>query len=301
MAQALAPVLEPSSNTSAFDIHDTVETWDHDLTLARSSLFDSWVAMNTLPASPSSPISMNTLPASNQIPLQATKSVATTLSTSKVRKARQTGAAIPTSCAGVAAARYPSSLASGWRAVKIAGGLQSPRGIILDSAGHLLVVEVGKGITAHTLDTTGCVSSSKTLIAQTNLNHGIYLSPDGLTLYASSMTTVWKWMYNPTDATISGSSTVVVNGMNNGGHPTRTLVIPKNKPNLLVVSCGSNENLDMAAGNIATERAVVKVFDMNSVPSGGYNFVTGGYQAGYGLRNEVGIVFDGNNMSVSST
>jgi len=84
--------------------------------------------------------------------------------------------------------------------------------------------------------------------------------------------------------------------MNNGGHATRTLVIPKNKPNLLVVSCGSNENLDIASGNMATERAVVKVFDMNSVPSGGYNYVTGGYQAGYGLRNEVGIVFDGNNM-----
>ena len=86
--------------------------------------------------------------------------------------------------------------------------------------------------------------------------------------------------------------------MYNGGHPTRTLIIPPSHPNLLVISHGSDANFDYDAGNINTERAVVKVFDMSSVPSGGYNFVTQGYQAGYGLRNEVGLAFDGNNMSV---
>jgi len=89
---------------------------------------------------------------------------------------------------------------------------------------------------------------------------------------------------------------VVVNGMNNGGHPTRTITIPKNNPNLLVVSMGSNENIDIASGNIAAERGVIKVFNLSTVPSGGYDYTTGGWQAGYGLRNEVGIVFDGNNM-----
>jgi len=190
-------------------------------------------------------------------------------------------------------------LASGWRAVKIAGSLQLPRGIVLDSAGHLLIVENGKGITVRTLDANGCVTASKTLISQNNLNHGIILTPDSKTLYASSSTTVWKWTYDPVAATISGSSTVVVSGMYNGGHVTRTLSIPKNKPDLLVVSHGSNGNLDMPTQNIAAARAAVKVFNVSTVPSGGYNYISGGWNAGYGLRNEVGITFDGNNMYVS--
>jgi glucose/arabinose dehydrogenase len=160
----------------------------------------------------------------------------------------------------------------------------------------LLVVESGKGITVHTLAATGCISSSKTLISQTNLNHGIFLTPDSKTLYASSSTTVWRWTYDPVAAAISGSSTVVVNGMLAAGHVSRTLSIPKNNPNLLVVSHGSNGNLDMPTVSPSAARAIVKVFNMSNVPSGGYNYVSGGYTAGYGLRNEVGIVFDGNNM-----
>jgi hypothetical protein len=294
MARGFAPVLEPANNASIFNVHDDTEKWEHDLTLARSPSFNAWIAQNTLPTSSGGVIPVNTL-ASNQFPMQETKPPATTLCTkTKIRSPRQT-ATIPSSCSGLTP-RYASSIASGWRATKIKGSLRTPRGIVIDSAGHLLVVEVGLGISAHTLDASGCIASSKTLISQTNLNHGIYLSPDGLTLYASSITTVWKWTYNPTDATISGSSTVLVTGMSNGGHATRTLTIPKNNPNLLVVSCGSNGNLDIPATDMATARAVVKVFDLNSVPNGGYNYVSGGWQAGYGLRNEVGIVFDGNNM-----
>jgi len=209
---------------------------------------------------------------------------------------RQASTPIPASCPGVPAARYPSTVASGWRAVKIAGNMRAPRGVVIDSAGHLLVVETGKGITVHTLADTGCIASSKTLITSTALNHGIALSLDSKTIYASSPTSVWKWTYDPVSATVSGSNTVVVSGMYNAGHTTRTLAIPKNNGNLLVVSHGSNGNLDMPTQNVATQRAVVKVFNLANLPSGGYNYVSGGWQAGYGLRNEVGIVFDGNNM-----
>jgi len=31
-------------------------------------------------------------------------------------------------------------------------------------------------------------------------------------------------------------------------------------------------------------------------PADGYNYATGGYQMGYGLRNEVGMAFDGDGM-----
>lgn len=43
----------------------------------------------------------------------------------------------------------------------------------MDSRGQLLVVQRGLGITGHTVDPNGCVTSSKTIVASTVLNHGI--------------------------------------------------------------------------------------------------------------------------------
>jgi len=205
---------------------------------------------------------------------------------------------MPTACAGVPVDQYPGEVATGWAAVKVKGDMISARGLIFDSAGNLLVVESSKGITAHTLDATGCVVSSKTLIKQNNLNHGIYLN--GTTLYASSMTTVWERTYDPKAIAVGSTKTVVVAGMYNGGHPTRTLIISPNHPNLLVVSHGSNDNFDFPSGNVNVARANIKVFDMDAVPTGGYNYVTGGHTPAYGLRNEVGLTFDPNNMFVGT-
>ncbi len=176
----------------------------------------------------------------------------------------------------------------------------STRGIVFDSAGHLLTVESGKGVTAHTLGSDGCITTSKTLISQNNLNHGIALNANGTTLYASSMTTVWSWTYDPqTVAIVASSKTVVVKGMFAGGHPTRTLIFSPTNQNLLLVSHGSNDNFDYPSGDVNTARSAVKVFDINAVPTGGHSYVTGGHQAGYGLRNEVGLTFDSNNMFVT--
>jgi len=83
---------------------------------------------------------------------------------------------------------------------------------------------------------------------------------------------------------------------NGGSHLTRTLAIAPHAPNLLVVSHGSNANIDTATSNASTGRAIIKVFDLSKIPSGGYNYVSGGYTAGYGQRNEVGMCWDANNM-----
>ncbi|KAG9243234.1 hypothetical protein BJ878DRAFT_535359 [Calycina marina] len=136
-------------------------------------------------------------------------------------------------------------------------------------------------------------------LASASVQLAIYLATDSMTSYASSITTVWKWAYDPVVApvSVSGTSTAVVNGMYNGGHATRTSVIPKNNPNLLVVLHGSNANLDMPSQDVKTARAAVKVFNMTAVPSSGYNYVSQGWNAGYGLRNEVSLTFYGNNMA----
>jgi hypothetical protein len=84
--------------------------------------------------------------------------------------------------------------------------------------------------------------------------------------------------------------------MRNAGHVTRTLIIPAHRPNLLVVSHSSDGNIDGRTVSPSTGRAIVKVFDISAVPTGGHNYITGGWNAGYGWRNEVALSFDNNNM-----
>jgi hypothetical protein len=120
---------------------------------------------------------------------------------------------------------------------------------------------------------------------------------------------LWKFNYNPSTVTAT-NGVVIVNSMNNADHITRTIVNPIKNPTLLVVSRGSNDNLDLDSFSSTAGRAMVKVFNLNSVPSGGYNFTTqgnplsgrylphthpstlspAGSVLGYGIRNEVGMV-----------
>lgn len=205
---------------------------------------------------------------------------------------------IPSSCPGVTAtSRYRLSAAEGWKYTLIATGLSRPRSVLFDTEGHLLVLEAGKGLTAHTIGADGCISASKTVIQSNQLNHGLALSPDGKTLYVSAAPTAWAYDYDATTMTATGQ-TVVVRGMNPGGHNTRTLAVPPNNPNLLIVSLGSANNIDEPSVMKETGRAIVKVFDLSKTPSGGYMYNTQGWYLGYGLRNEIALVFDGNNMSV---
>ncbi|KAF2840298.1 iron reductase domain protein [Patellaria atrata CBS 101060] len=205
-------------------------------------------------------------------------------------------AAIPESCPGTASPRFPGSVAEGWRATKVKGSLRSPRTVISDPLGNLLVIENGKGITAHKLDANGCIVESKDLVRQFNLNHGLTLTPDGKSLYASSMTQVLRWTYDPATMSVVGGSTIVVKTMYSGGHPTRSVYVPPHLPNLLLISHGSNDNWDYGAGDKTVGRSVIKAFDMTSVPTGGHAYNSTGYLTGWGLRNTVGLTFDGNNM-----
>jgi glucose/arabinose dehydrogenase len=146
------------------------------------------------------------------------------------------------------------------------------------------------------MGTDGCITSTKMLISQNNLNHGIAISADGKTLYASSMTQAYSWPYDAAAGTLGTRATIITGMYNGGSHLTRTLAIAPANPNLLVVSHGSNSNIDTASNDPKTARAIIKVFDLSKIPSGGYNYASGGYNAGYGQRNDVGICFDKNNM-----
>jgi hypothetical protein len=116
-------------------------------------------------------------------------------------------------------------------------------------AGNLLIVESGKGITAYTM-------------------------------YASSTTIVWSWTYDPKAIAVGSAKIAVVTGMVASSHPTRSLIIPPKHPNLLVVSRGSNDNFNFPFGHINAARSNIKVFDLTSIPNGGYSYVMGGHTAG---------------------
>jgi hypothetical protein len=278
-AYGTSAVEDPARNDSAFNVHAAYGKWTHDLNLGHNDNFEALVKSNLLTAPVAAP-------------------VASTLATSVAPSATAKAAvgAIPASCSGAGSPAFAGVLASGWKATKVAGGLTNPRSIQFDTAGNMLVVQSGKGITYYVMGEDGCPKSNKVLVSLNSLNHGIALSVDGKTLYASSMTQAYSWPYDATAGTV-GTRTTIITGMVNGGsHLTRTLAIAPHKPNLLVVSHGSNANIDTAAADKKTGRAIIKVFDLSSIPSGGYNYVSGGYNAGYGIRNEVGITFDNNNL-----
>ncbi|KAI1503342.1 soluble quino protein glucose/sorbosone dehydrogenase [Biscogniauxia marginata] len=199
----------------------------------------------------------------------------------------------PESCTGVSAARYPYTLDGGWQITKIADGLRQPRTIIFDPLGNMLVLQATSGISVHTFGEDGCINSTTTLVQSAGLNHGLSLTPDGKTLYASSQTTAWSWAYDATARTVSGQKTVIT-GIGQGIHSTRTMVVSPKNPNIVIVSVGANSNWDTATISPDAGRACVKTFDMSQVPANGYSYNTQGTMLGYGLRNEVALAFDPN-------
>ena len=196
-------------------------------------------------------------------------------------------------CSVNTAPKLATVVRPGYAADLVSTGLESPRGIIFDRTGRLLVVEQGSGIRSivYTNDTCATQVNSTVIVSDSSLNHGIEFSPDGRVLYASSSNTTWSWDYAVANGTVSNRVQIVTN-MANSDHSTRTLLIPPFNASLLIISRGSNSNLDLEAAQISSGRSQVKVFDLTRVPEGGYNFVTQGGLLGWGLRNAVGITVD---------
>jgi len=208
---------------------------------------------------------------------------------------------------------YPAPVvASGWQAQLIATGLSTPRSILFDSNGHLLVVQSGYGVVNLELADSGgtCISvANKTyLINSTDvsvypllgyimsnsgnqLNHGLALSNDGKTLYASSVEAVFSWSYDAASQAVIGENKTLVIGMNNTDHLTRTLLMSQWQPGILLVSRGSATNVDSDAEDFSTGHSQLRAFNMANVTgtSPPYDFSTSGRLLGWGLRNSVGL------------
>ncbi|MFW6051117.1 MAG: PQQ-dependent sugar dehydrogenase [Myxococcota bacterium] len=168
-----------------------------------------------------------------------------------------------------------------------ANDLAAPRGIFVDGTGQILVVERGEERITALLDRDGDRVSSEderaVLARAPGLNHGITVHGDHL--YASSATTVFRWPYEAGETDALGEPEVVVRGMPDGGHDTRTLVT--DDADRLYVSVGSRGNVDRDSS-----RARILRFQMGALPEGGFDWPDGELFAD-GLRNEVALGFDG--------
>jgi len=75
--------------------------------------------------------------------------------------------------------------------------------------------------------------------------------------------------------------------MDSEGHITRTLLTSKLYSDILLVSRGSNGNLDMEAKHLPKGKCMIKAFNLSKIE--GQDFATQGNLLGWGLRNSVGM------------
>ncbi|KAL8719453.1 MAG: hypothetical protein Q9225_003542 [Loekoesia sp. 1 TL-2023] len=201
------------------------------------------------------------------------------------------------SCGSALQPKYPTpSLAPGYQAQLIATNLTKPRGLVVDGNGQLLVVQQGVGITSLTIhqDQGGnClhVSQKRDVVQNADLTHGITISTDGKTLYASSIEAVFSWPYDAAKSSASGTGREVIAITDNSksDHITRTLLFAKKQKNTLIVSRGSESNVDFNSLDLTTGHCVIKSFPVQSDSGTAQNFNTTGKLLGWGLRNSVGI------------
>lgn len=203
------------------------------------------------------------------------------------------GQSLSQSCQGAPSARFDIRMSEGYSSQLIMSGLSKPRGIATDSQGNLLVVEAGGAGVRHVkLAESGgsvCVQSNKQLIDDSELNHGIALSPDCKHLYVSGVHGVFQYEYDATAGTASNRKLVVTDIKNPGtsGHYARSLWVSRANPDLLLVHRGSLGNIDVDAAKVETGRSVIRYFNISEIAQKPQPHATGGGLLAMGVRNTV--------------
>ncbi|KAI9748657.1 MAG: hypothetical protein M4579_007157 [Chaenotheca gracillima] len=223
----------------------------------------------------------------------ATVAVAVACATTASAQSSSSSPSSSACSAGPTPANAAPSVAPGYDVRLVASDLETPRTIIFDKAGHLLVLQQGVGIQNLELSDDGgtCVNvvKSTTVIESKELNHGLVLSEDGNTLYASSSEAVYAWSYDAQAIKLGDMNKTIVSNMGTSDHVTRTLLLSQKQPDTLVVSRGSTSNIDPAAEDLDSGHCQIKSFNLTTVPDDGYDFNTDGDRLGWGLRNSVGV------------
>jgi len=208
--------------------------------------------------------------------------------------AQTVSSTVPACQSAIAPQHGAPSVMAGFRVEVVANGLRAPRSLVFDAEGGLLVVEQSHGISRLRLTGDGpCVrvdGDVQRVIEDASLNHGIALSGDGRTLYASSHSNVWAWDYDASLGKNTSNPRTIVQGMgNNESHMTRTLLLSEKVPDFLLVSRGSVGNIDLQTLNVTTGVSTIKAFNVTNATASGHDHATSGLLLGWGLRNSVGV------------
>lgn len=99
------------------------------------------------------------------------------------------------------------------------------------------------------------------------------------------MESVLKYEYDSNGQSVKGDGKVIVSGMTTEDTVTRTLLLSKKKKNTLLVSRGSDENIDLSTVDINNGQSQIRIFD----PSKSDVDYEQGTTLAWGLRNAVGV------------
>ncbi|KAF4954815.1 hypothetical protein FGADI_5010 [Fusarium gaditjirri] len=191
--------------------------------------------------------------------------------------------------------------APNWEYSVIAKGFARPRSILFDSEGALIVIDTLVGIIHLQLDDSDAggrcirVSNRTTLIKRRDLTHGLAISEDGRTIYASSVESVFAFSYDPKKVTLDKSSEkILVSNMSSEGQISRNLLVSKKHPDMLLVSRGNVREGDPRADDLSYGQSQIRAFNISSFRNSSgyqkpYSYANDGIRLGWGLRNAVGV------------
>lgn len=121
------------------------------------------------------------------------------------------------------------------------------------------------------------------------LNHGLAISPDGKTIYASNSESVFSWPYSNSTGSVTANATTVVSGMADDNQMTRTILASQLEPGTIIVSRGSGGS-EEGARNSSSGLGQVKAFNLSELSSSEpLDFSTTGRLLGWGLNNALGL------------
>ncbi|EKM48709.1 uncharacterized protein PHACADRAFT_108421 [Phanerochaete carnosa HHB-10118-sp] len=193
---------------------------------------------------------------------------------------------------GALAFRSPVTTASGLATTPIFAGLVTPRGIVFDGAGALLVVERGLGVTAFVEDAPGCDGWLRSVVLQNaNLTQGIQV--DGARLYVSTSGEVLRFAYDTAARRVTGEPEVIVDGVPPDGELTTRpiLLFPSTNATHILVSSAPAANIDPSARNASSGRSQVRRFALPSTRSASPQDFFAGTLLAFGIRNPAGLAF----------
>ena len=199
-------------------------------------------------------------------------------------------------CGGGSSPSRPGEVVNAWVSDRgfhvevFAANLGRVRQMAFAPSGDLFV-DNGSVTVVFDDDHSGASSDAEraTFATAPGLNHGLAFSPDGAYVYASSSTAVYRWRYAAGARRAAGGAELVVAGIPDGGHVTRTLVFDSH--GRLYVSVGSASNVDVDPALVRTRAQIRRFAIPDPLPVGGIGYATGEVVAS-GMRNEVGLYMD---------